>query len=270
MLVMTAAAKDTVVDSAKSDGANQTVCMPILMYHHISANPSKTGTYLVSPDEFENDLKQIVSEGYTTVTTKQIEAFVKKNDPLPEKPIMITFDDGNESFYYYAFPLLKKYNMTAVFSPVGKYTELTVESGDLNVEYASVTWEQIDEMNKSGFVEIGNHTYNMHDLSPRKGCAIKKGESTEEYLNKLNEDIPKMQKLLKEKSNVDCNIFTYPYGNRCDKCEKFIKEIGFKFAFICEEKVNKLSYGNEDKLYRLGRFNRPSGVSSSTFFKKFK
>ena len=104
---------------AKTDGS---VSLPVLMYHHILESSSRLGDYVISPQQFEADLQFLSVHGYQTVTVLDILRLVQTGGPLPEKPVLITFDDGYESTYAYAFPLLKKYGMTAVVSIIGSYT----------------------------------------------------------------------------------------------------------------------------------------------------
>ena len=252
-------------DSSKVDNNNK-IALPIIMYHHISEKSSSLGNYVVSPEQFENDLKYIKELGYTTISVDELIKFSEGKFDMPEKAIMITFDDGYLSFYEYAYPLLKKYNMKAVLSIIGKYTDLYSECDDHNVNYAHVTWDNISEMSKSGLVEIENHTYDMHILNERKGCTIKSGESEDCYKTTLSSDLTIVQEKIKNATGKTPLAFTYPFGRMCKQSYDIIKEMGFKVSFGCEEKVNYLDKENPD-LYKLKRFNRSSGKSSAEFFK---
>ena len=119
-----------------------TVSLPILMYH--SVLKSKSGTYIVSPAQLEQDFKRIVDKGYTSVTTQQIVDYVDGKGALPPKPILITFDDGHYNNIYYAKPLLEKYGLKALINVIGKFSDFTTASGDTdNPNYSHVTWEEI-------------------------------------------------------------------------------------------------------------------------------
>ena len=110
---------DAVPTAAKPAG----VSLPILMYHSMLPASVLRGTYIVSPALFEQDLQYLKKEGYTTVVMQDLINYVNGRGSLPTKPIMLTFDDGYYNNYQYAFPLLKKYNMKMVFSPIGSCTE---------------------------------------------------------------------------------------------------------------------------------------------------
>lgn len=255
-----------IVVSCFSD--DQGIEIPIVMYHNISKKQALLGKYAVSEAQFKRDLEYIRSKGYNTITMTELIEFAYEDEPLPEKPIIITFDDGYESFYAYVFPLLKEYNMKAVVSIVGAYTDLFTEEDDHNVDYSYLTWEEVNEMSDSGLVEIQNHTYDMHRISKdRKGCGKIKGESIEKYSDELNEDLGKLQQEILMYTGISPNTFTYPYGYISPESGDIIKNMGFKAALTCYEVVNKPEEGT-DWLYKLGRFNRESGKSSEEFFRK--
>jgi peptidoglycan/xylan/chitin deacetylase (PgdA/CDA1 family) len=188
---------------------------------------------------------------------------------LPPKSVMITFDDGQESFYKYAYPLLLKYNFKAVLSVIGKYTEDFSKTDDHNIAYSHVTYNEIEEMIGSGLVEIGNHSYNFHSNSGsgRSGVTKMQGESYEDYEIALKKDINIFNEKFEKNLNYKPNIFTYPFGRYTDETEKIIKDSGFLVAFTCYEKRNVPKI-NDNWLYRLGRYNRSGKYSTEKFFSK--
>lgn len=249
--------------------AEESVMLPIIMYHHISNSAERQNKYTISVNEFESDLKFLKSKGYEAVSVSQVLDFVNGGKPLPQKPIMITFDDGFESFYVYALPLLKKYDARAVMAVVGTYADKFTKAQDHHVEYSYLTWEEIGELARSGFVEIGNHTNNLHESSSqRRGCRINRGENEAEYRKMLYKDLSSCQDKVKKATGEAPKVMVYPFGYNCRQSMELIREMGFSAAFTCEEKVNRLKRGGKDSLYRLGRYNRPHGVQSEQFFEK--
>ena len=124
----------------------------------------------------------IRDSGYTAVTISDLIAYQEGRKELPQKPIMITFDDGYYNNYSYAFPLLKKYDMKAVISVIGRYTdEYSASMEKMNNNYSQLTWDQIREMMDSGYVEFANHSYDMHSDTTRRGVKKKYQEATGEY-----------------------------------------------------------------------------------------
>lgn len=250
-----------------NDNQNETIKVPILMYHSVLKNNKSNDKYIVTPEMLENDIKYLKEKGYTSIFVSDLSEYVRNDVPLPEKPVIISFDDGYYNNYVYVLPILEKYNMKATIAVVGKFTDIFTENDSHNTNYSHLTWEDIAEISKTGYVEFSNHTYDMHRTSERFGCFKKKSESDEEYHSALTEDVLKMQNALKENSQVDCKVFTYPYGKIYNGSIPIIKEMGFSASLSCYEKINYITK-NEDCLYLLGRFNRPSGISTENFMRK--
>lgn len=240
--------------------------IPILMYHNISPKASLTGKYCVSTENFENDLIYIKNNGYTTVSIQGLINYNSGKGELPPKPIVITFDDGYESFYKYAFSLLKKYNCRGVINVVGSFSDLFTKTEDHNTDYSYLTWQEIKELSQSGFVEIGNHTYDMHKLSDRKGCSKKRGEDAAQYTSALVQDAEMTQARIKDFTGSPSLIFAYPYGSFSEETPDIIKSMGYEAILTCTEEINHTD--KEGWLFKLGRFNRPNGMSTETFFSK--
>lgn len=246
----------------------QAVKVPIIMYHSILKSNPQNSNYIVSPRILENDLAYLQKNGYTAITVNDLIDYVYNGGTLPEKPIMLTFDDGHYNNYFYAYPLMEKYNMKMVISVVGEYTDAFTENDDSNPNYSYLTWSQIEELQKSGYAEIQNHTYSMHSVnSKRSGCMINYGESVEEYQEKLYEDLSKMQNKLKQASGVDAYAFTYPFGKVCDYSFDVIKKLGFKASFSCAEGISEITL-NPECLYMLKRYIRPPYTSSEEYFNR--
>ena len=241
--------------------------VPILMYHSILQDESRAGDYVLSPEVFRQDMEYLKARGYTSVFVSELTEYVNGNADLPEKPVVITLDDGYLNNLTYVLPILEELDMKAVISVIGAYSEEFAQNGDRNVMYAHVTWEDIKALCESGHVEIGNHTYDMHKLEPRKGCAKNVDETLAEYRTSLTEDVSQLQTALAEKSGITPTVFTYPYGLFSDETLPIIKELGFSAALNCTEKINYLTRDPE-QLYHLGRFNRPAGISTEEFMKK--
>ena len=241
--------------------------VPIVMYHSVLDSKDREGKYVITPEKLEEDFKYIKENGYQTITTSDLISYKNGEKNLPEKSIVITFDDGYYNNYSYLFPLLKKYDMKAVLSVVGVYTDLYSESDEkMNNNYSHADWSQLKEMQDSGFIELQNHSYNMHDWSQRKGILRKKGENKQEYEKLLKEDILKMQQLLKSKTGKDATAFVYPFGSVNDESRKIVEELGFSVTYGCEEGVNLID--KDSSLKDLKRYNRHGSKNTEEFYSK--
>lgn len=250
--------------SVPAGAAEDGVPLPIIMYHSIVNQSSRWGTYVISADELESDLKYIQEQGYTTVTIEDLIGYVYDGKPLPEHPIMLTFDDGYYNNYLYAYPLLKKYGMRAVLSIVGKYSDQYSVVKDENPAYSHVTWDQIREMSESEVVEIQNHSYNLHTINKdRTGSMKVSGETAEHYRTVLISDTIRLQAMIDRMTGKMPEAFTYPFGLVSKDSTAIIQEIGFRASLSCYSGVNTITK-NPDGLYLLKRLLRPHGKSLSS------
>ena len=243
--------------------------LPIAMYHQLTKDSSKSGKYDLTVEQFENDLIFLKSMGYKTINLSQLLEYSNGKGDLPEKSIMITFDDGCETLYAYALPLLKKYGFCAVGFVVGALADEYTENGDHNLSYSYLNWEEIKELCDGGVIDIQSHSYNLHKNSEgRSGMKKKKSESLKQYCEFLTEDMAKMKIRMKEHIGKEPYAIAYPFGSFSEETKDIIRNYGFKMAFTCEEKVNIIKKSESDWLFRLGRYNRPEGISSENFFGK--
>jgi peptidoglycan/xylan/chitin deacetylase (PgdA/CDA1 family) len=242
------------------------VTLPIIMYHQLSK--TRQSRYVVSQKSFESDMEELYKRGYTTVWPSELVSFVETGRPLPSKPILITFDDGHYNNVYYGEDILKKYGAKATINVIGKYMDNTEKIGDLNPRYSYFTWERLRNINRDIF-EVGNHTYDMHNFNPRRGMGKLSRETDAAYRTAVKEDIHKMQRLLREKSDFEAICFSYPFGIITKTAREVLFEEGIKVTFNCSEKLNYISAGDGDALKRLNRYNRDGRYSSAKFFNLF-
>ena len=259
---------DVTATAVQGDVANVTkVSLPIVMYHHVLKDQSRLNKYTISPAELRQDFEYIRENGYTPISMKQLIAYTEGAE-LPERPIIITFDDGHESFHEYAYPLLKEYGYKAVLSVVGTYVDQYSEKEDHHISYSHCNWQQLKEMQDSGLVEVENHSYNLHvNKDGRHGAKKKQGENLSNYRKVLLEDIGKMQEECYEYLGEYPDTFTYPFGQISKEASPIIRELGFKAMLICQERFNCLT-GDPEELYHLNRFNRAHNDSLKSIIER--
>ncbi len=147
----------------KFDGKTRTASVPILMYHYISTPPVATDKIRVglsvTPEMFESQIKLLVDNGFTTITLFELYDNLATGKALPDKPIVLTFDDGYVDNYEYAFPILKKYQQT------GTFFVLTGPADFKDPAYMS--WAMVKEMSDAG-MDIQLHSKDHVDLRRRR------------------------------------------------------------------------------------------------------
>lgn len=243
--------------------------LPVVMYHQLTDNPSKSGKYVLTVESFEKDLQFLKSKGYQSVTVKQLIGFSQGNGDIPSKSILITFDDGQETLYEYAVPLLEKYGFTAVGFVVGSLADYYTEINDHNLNYSYLNWSQIREMSHGNIIEIESHSFDLHkNKNGRSGVKMKKGETFEAYREFLCSDVSKMKTAMINNTGKNPVAFAFPFGSFSPESTEILKECGFKMTLTCEERVNRIKKAEPESLFGLGRYNRPEGISSESFFEK--
>ncbi|MBR6044675.1 MAG: polysaccharide deacetylase family protein [Ruminococcus sp.] len=239
--------------------------IPILMYHSILPDTERQGDYVISPSLLESDMVWLKEHGYTAVAAGQVIDFCLNGGELPEKPVILTFDDGQLNNLTYVLPLLIKYDMCGVFSVVGRYTEAACEEAEPSDLYSYMDLHDIVTLTQTGIAEIANHSYDLHGLGERRGSLQLGSESFEEYRRLFFNDTFKVQEMIKEATGITPQVYTYPFGLTCAASRTLVKVCGFKASLGAEEKISRIIRGDGSSLYELGRFNRPAGISTEQF-----
>ncbi len=232
--------------------------LPILMYHELRREV--TGKDVILPEEMESDLRWLQREGYTTVLMQDILAYVYDGKALPEKPVLLTFDDGYESSYRSLFPLLRRYGAKAVICVIGRSADefsLLPEQGG---PYVHAGWAELLEMRDSGLAELQNHSYDLHRESGEEyGCRRKRGEDGTVYELRIRADVDRLQEELFRMTGDPASTFAYPYGFYSEELEGILEDCGFRATLTCDFGMNRLSR-DPDCLRGLKRICRSHGA----------
>lgn len=222
---------------------DQTVAVPILMYHKI--NPYFSGgLYRITPDEFDWQMQYLHDNGYHTVSIGAVLDHFQKGQKLPEKPVIITLDDGYRDNYLYAYPILQKYGFTATIFVI------TNTVAPANVDNMMLTWDQIREMADNGMT-IGCHTLDHKHLT-RVGLA----EAQRQITDSKND--------LEQELGRKIEFFSYPYGEHNQDVERLVQESGFRAATT----VNPELVTNIDNPFALNRIGIYSNLDHQGFIDK--
>ena len=236
------------------------IFLPVLMYHSIAEIPE--APYCVTPQTLEADLCYLQEHGYETVSPEELIAYTEGTGELPEKPVMLTFDDGLYNNFSLALPLLETYDMCAVISVVGIFTDVYAPDAPHNDVYSYLTWKDLEKLNDSPNITLGSHTYNMHENGERKGCAKTGQETEEQYHDALYADLSLLQTRFQEELHIQPEVFAYPYGFVCAESKPVLADLGFRITLTCLEKPNLITR-DPSCLYGINRYNRPGNCSTA-------
>ena len=242
---------------AEAQGEEMYTCqVPILMYHHLVADGEPTNSDTVQVSTFRAHMEALREAGYEPVSLQALRDYVEKGTDLPEKPVVITFDDGYSSNYELAYPILKEFNFPAAIFAIGVSMgkDTYKDTGVPMNPHFSV--EEAMEMEASGLITVGSHGYNIHEVEGRDqeplrtGVLQKEFESEEDYLAFLQADKQAMEELLGD----GADLLAYPFGLCSELSEVALARMGVSMTFTTEARVNTLIKGLPQSLRQLGRF----------------
>lgn len=245
-----------------------TANVPVLMYHHIDEEGNDDVN--ISSALFEAQMAALAEEGYTAVFPDDLAAYVYEGKALPDKPVVITFDDGYLSNYEYAWPILEKYGMKATIFVIGSTIGNTEHYKDTDYPITPhFSYEQGAEMVASGVISIQSHTYDMHQWAPyedsdqpRENILALEGESEEDYRSLLSADCQKIRQVIQEgMGEASVHVMAYPSGQFDTLSQVTLLENGFDITFTTQVGSNTLIKGQPQSLLGLHRYNMNESVS---------
>lgn len=201
--------------------------------------------------QFEDVLKTIKSEGYTTISEKEYIEFYKGFGRVPVKSVLLTIDDGFEDVYKNAYPLLKKYKMKAVIFPITS----DVDKGS-RFNAKMMTYEQMKEMVASGYIEIGNHTDDLHfrgnGYTQGYEAMIYNKDKNESFIKDrysyIKEDALKAENKLLKNTNVKVKSISFPYGAYDETALKVFKNLDYQVGYTTKPGLNLFGDGADNPL----------------------
>lgn len=232
--------------------------LTILSYHEIAERDNAlVPQYTVSPTNFVRQMDWLKNNGYHFVGVSDLLADRAGKRPLPDKAVLITFDDGYRSVYSNAFPILKLFNAPAVVALVGAWLEAP-EAGKVNFDGKSIarsellSWDEIREMTKSGLVEIASHTHSLHQgiVSNPQGnmqpAATARRWITEQnhyedevsYRHRVSEDLKHNNDLLRKHLGKSPRIVVWPYGRYNIELRKMAAQDGMPIGLTLDDGAN--------------------------------
>lgn len=215
----------------------------VLLYHHIDPSPSSLST--ITPETFKSHLDMLKARGFNVVPIEDIKMLYQDSSSIPPNALAITFDDGYESFYTYAYPELIARNMVAThFLIVGRV-------GNKTGEIPKLDWTQLKEMQEEG-MSFYSHTFDSHfyGLVNHWGTTkpvfaypiyredLSRFETDVEYMGRVIEDFKKAKKVLEAELGGERDMFAIPYGYYNQHVLSAAAQVGYRYIFSVEPGIN--------------------------------
>ena len=235
--------------------------LPILMYHDIVPEGGPLDDYTASVAQLEPDLQALAQEGWQTVRLSEVITYVRMGTPLPEKPVLLVFDDGYRSILTQALPLLQKYNACAVVSVIGARAQGIADGCDTAGQY--MTWQELSQAVASGRIELQSHSAQLHVYRTRKGVQLLPEETAQAYEAMLLSDMEQMDQWSRAAGITMLRAFAYPYGYVEPLADALLQRQGYVATMTSEPHLNLITH-DAACLYRLGRLNRSGLISTET------
>ena len=197
--------------------------VPVLMYHEfVTQEDLDSGIafdeYAIYDHEFEHDLQWLQQNGFSTITVRELAQYLNGQGEMPDKPVILTIDDGKFGVYKNAFPLLRKYNMKAVLAVIGTEIHGASEAPELRSESPApyCTWTELAEMSASGYIEIASHSYGLHvyQHGGRIGANCGEPDTMADFRMDAYKDFRTLQDCLENYDIPAAVAFAYPYSER--------------------------------------------------------
>ncbi|GAB2885954.1 hypothetical protein GCM10027074_63100 [Streptomyces deserti] len=191
------------------------VPVPILMYHSVATEPSDaTRALSVTPEAFAEQMAVLADLGFTPVTTADLAASWRSGRPLPERPVLITFDDGYEGVHRHALPALAKHGFPATLFVTTGWIRGPYDTGD--ALDTMLDWEQVRELARRG-VEIGGHSHSHPQLDQVSDEA-------------LRFELIHCKEIVGDQLGSVPASFAYPYGYSSRRVREAVRETGYAQA----------------------------------------
>lgn len=240
--------------------------VPVLMWHNLAQESS--GDMTISVDTFRAQIEALHEAGFKTVSLQQLYDYVHFGTELPEKPIVLTFDDGYFSNYEYAFPILQEYDMQATIFAIGVSVGKDTYKDTDHAMTPHFGADEAREMVDSGLISVQSHTFDMHQWPPfedgnaqvRETLLPFDGEADADYEAAVEADFAESRELLESITGQPVNALAFPEGAYVTLTQDALRSAGAELTFTTVRAVNTVVKGLPQSLCAMPRF----GMTEST------
>lgn len=228
----------------------------VLSYHEVAPQGEiLDSTYTVSPEHFKEQIEWLIQNGFHFISVQDILDYRSHNKKLPDKAVLMTFDDGYQSVYTNAFPLLKQYRIPFVIALVGSWmkTEEKVDFAGHKIDRDKfMSQKAIQEMVASGLVEVASHSYAAHNgvignpqgntqpaMTTRRYFAdTQRYESEKDYKQRIYRDLAENNQFLERYTGQKPRVMVWPYGHYNIETRRIAETLGLPIGLTLDDGSN--------------------------------
>jgi peptidoglycan/xylan/chitin deacetylase (PgdA/CDA1 family) len=198
------------------------IAVPVLMYHEISASPFGSARLAVSPHDFASQLAYLADQGFSTVTAGELAAAVTSRSSLPDRSVVLTFDDGFADFHQTALPLLKKYGFAAtLFMTTGWIRDAQLQAG--RAPGPMLCLSQLSEAAAAG-IEIAAHSH-QHPQLDQLG------------IHAVHRELATSKRILEDQLETAAIGLAYPFGYSNSQVRNAARDLGYRYGYVVANRL---------------------------------
>ena len=235
--------------------------LTVLGYHEVTdRKDALIPDYAVTTQQFSDQMHWLKQNGFHFINVDQLIKAHQGEYQLPSKPVLITVDDGYQSFYQNAYPIIKKNNIPVVLAVVGSWLEPQANQkvdfdGKVIDRSEILSWDELKQMQESGLVEIASHSYHLHGgimgnpQGNQEPAAIthlynpetKQYETDADYQKRVFKDLKYNNNLLKAHGLHSPRVMVWPYGRYNMPLVKMAKKLGMPITITLDDGANHVT-----------------------------
>lgn len=229
--------------------------LTVIGYHEITdEKDALIPSYAVTTQQFSEHIQWLKKNGYHFINVDQLIKAHQGKYRLPQKPVLLTVDDGYQSFYQNAYPIIRKNKIPVLLAVVGSWLEPSnlekVDFGGEPIDRNKIlSWSELKEMQSSGLVEIASHSYHLHEgvnanpqgnLEPAAISRIydpknQSYESDSAYQQRIYQDLKKNNDLLQAHGLRSPRVMVWPYGRYNMQLVQTAKQLGMPITITLDD-----------------------------------
>jgi peptidoglycan/xylan/chitin deacetylase (PgdA/CDA1 family) len=193
--------------------------VPILCYHRFGDHGDRLE---VTDAQFREQLSYLKEHDYRVIPLADLPAFLRGENALPKRSVVLTIDDGHRSIYRIAYPILKEFGYPATLFVYSDY-----------IGHGGLRWDELEEMAGSGLISVQPHSRSHGNLAFREA-----GESDSSYRRRLSDEVGTPTALLRRRLGRRVDFYAYPYGDANEEVIRELRINGLRFGLTVQPHGN--------------------------------